>query len=100
MRPLQCLLRFAATEDHEVIRIVHDLRSKLLPSPRLPPALPHPVHVQIGERWADHPALRSTSIVILPARQPPLPVFLPLLDRHLYPPLDQTPHLPIADSPT
>src|ERR1035438_9568357 len=45
-------------------------------------------------------ALRSTAIVILAARQPPLPVSIPLFDRHLQPHLDQMQHVPIDDSPS
>src|SRR5213593_3767497 len=44
MRPLQCLLRFSATENCKVVRIVHYVRPILAPTPGLPPALPHPLH--------------------------------------------------------
>src|SRR5579862_3404740 len=38
-RPLQCLLRLSATEDYEVIGVVHHLRPILLSTPGLPEAL-------------------------------------------------------------
>src|SRR3989475_2488701 len=98
-RPLQCLLRLSATEDHEIIRVVHYMRLKLLSPPGLPPALQHPVHVQVRQRRTDHSPLRSSAIIILPARYPPFPVFIPLLDWRLDPHLDQMQHLPIDDSP-
>ena len=47
-----------------------------------------------------HSALRSASILILAARQPPFPVCIPLLDRNLQPHPDQMQHLPIDDSPS
>src|ERR1035441_2085436 len=36
-----------------------------------------------------HPTLRGTSIIVLATRQPPFPVFIPLLDRHLQQNQDQ-----------
>src|SRR5713101_5856383 len=97
--PFQCLLRLSATEDHEIIRVVHYMRPKLLPPPGLPPALQHPVHVQVCQRRTDHSSLRSAAIIILPARYPPFPVFVPLLDWRLDPHLDQMQHRPLDDSP-
>src|SRR5271169_3521772 len=38
-RPAQCLVRFAATEDHEVVRIRHDSRLKLFSPFGLLPSL-------------------------------------------------------------
>src|SRR5450759_1048021 len=99
-RPVQCLRRFPATENHKIVRVVHHVRPKLLSPPALPPALQHPVHVQVGEHRTDHPALRGTAIIILAARQPPLPVSIPLFDRHFQPHLDQMQHVPIDDSPS
>jgi hypothetical protein len=62
--PSSALLRSWRT----VIRIVHHVRPKLFPPPGLPKPLQYPVHVQIREPWTDHPALRSTAIMLLSAR--------------------------------
>src|SRR5271157_474100 len=52
-RPFQCLCRFAAAEYHEVVRVVHDSRPKLLRPPGLTPSLQHPVHIQVREQRAN-----------------------------------------------
>src|SRR5215469_11262238 len=97
-RPIQCLCRFPATQNHEIIREIHDMSVKLLSPFGLPPTLQQTVHVQIGEHWAGHPTLRSPAVAILPPRQPTLSVLVPLLDRGLQPHLNQTQHIPIDDS--
>src|SRR5215469_9561539 len=51
-RPIQCLSRFAATENHEIIRVVHDMGVKLLSPFGVPPTLQQTVHVQVGEQRA------------------------------------------------
>ena len=51
-RPFQCLLRFTATEDHEIVRVVDDLSLELLPPFGVLPALQQTVHVQVGEHRA------------------------------------------------
>src|SRR5260370_2490519 len=96
-RPIQCLFRLSATENHKIVRIVHDLRSNLFPAPGLPPALQHPVHVQIGERRTDHATLWGATIPILATRQPAFPVVIPLLNRNLQPHLDQMQHVPVNE---
>ena len=48
-RPIQCLRRFAATENHEIIRVVHDMGVKLLSPFGVPPTPQQTVHVQVGE---------------------------------------------------
>src|SRR5215472_7532634 len=73
-RPIQCLGRFPATENHEIIREIHDMGIKLLPPFGIPPTLQQTVHVHVGEHWAGHPTLRSPAVAILPSRQPTLPV--------------------------
>src|SRR5215471_9415412 len=97
-RPIQCLGRFAATENHEVIRVVHYMGIELLSPFGVPPTLQQTVHVQVGEHGAGHSTLRSPAVAILPSRQPTLPVLLPLLDRGLQPHLNQTQHIPIDNS--
>jgi hypothetical protein len=97
-RPFQCLLRFAATEDHEIIRVVDYLRLKSLSPFGVLPTLQQTVHVQVGEHRAGHPTLRSPAVAILPSRQSALPVFVPFLDRSCEPHLDQTQHIPIHNS--
>src|ERR1039457_6760076 len=63
-----CLCRFAAAENHEVVRIVLDSRPKLLRPTGLTPSLQHPVHVQVREQGADHTTLWSATIIVLTAR--------------------------------
>src|SRR5215831_2370233 len=65
-RPIQRLGRFPATQNHEIIREIHDMSVKLLSPFGLPPTLQQTVHVQIGEHWAGHPTLRSPAVAILP----------------------------------
>src|SRR5215472_10437823 len=79
-RPIQRLGRFAATENHEIVRVVHDMSVELLPPFGVPPTLQQTVHVQVGEQRAGHPSLRCPAVAILPSRQPTLPVLVPLLD--------------------
>ena len=52
-RPIQCPCRAAATEDHEIIGVVHNLGSENLTSPGDPPVLQKTVHVQVGEQGTD-----------------------------------------------
>src|SRR5215472_6201946 len=96
-RPIQRLSRFAATENHEIVCVVHDMSVKLLSPFGVPPTLQQTVHVQVGEHWAGHPTLRGPAVAILPSRQPTLPVLVPFLDRGLQPHLNQTQHIPIDD---
>src|ERR1017187_192812 len=67
-RPFQCLVRFSATENHEIVRVVHDFRPVLLPTFGLPPSFQHPVHVEVRQQRADHSPLRGAAIIVLPAR--------------------------------
>src|ERR1039457_776515 len=67
-RPSQCFCRFAATEDHKVVRVVYDSRPKLLRPPGLSPSLQHPVHIQICEQRTDHTSLWSAAIIVLSTR--------------------------------
>src|SRR5215813_11216143 len=97
-RPIQCLCRFAATENHEIVRVVHDMGVKLLSQFGVPPTLQQTVHVQVGEHRAGHPSLRCSTVAAFPSRQPTLPVLVSLLDRGLQPHFDQTQHIPIDDA--
>src|SRR5215470_7946812 len=96
-RPIQCLCRFSATENHEIVRVVHDMSVKLLSPFGVPPTLQQTVHVQVGEHRAGNASLRCPAAAILPSRQPTLPVLISLLDWGLQPHLDQTQHIPIDD---
>src|ERR1700730_15365227 len=49
LRPRSFLLRFSAAEDHEIVRIVDDVRPILLALPLSAPVLQKPVHVQVGQ---------------------------------------------------
>src|SRR5712672_3112147 len=49
LRPRSCLLRFAAAEDTEIVRIIDDVRPILLTLPLSAPVLQKPVHVQVGQ---------------------------------------------------
>src|SRR5258708_17306927 len=82
-RPTQCLCRFAATENHEIIRVVHDMGVKLLSPFGVPPTLQQTVHVQVGEHGTGHSSLRRSAVAALPSRQPTLPVLVLLLDPRL-----------------
>src|SRR5262249_16425347 len=65
-RPIQCLSRFAATENHEIVRVVHDMSVKLLSPFGVPPTLQQTVHVQVGEhRAGDSPYAKGN---LWPAR--------------------------------
>src|ERR1035438_1262607 len=74
-RPFQCLVRFSATEYHEIVRVVHDFRPVLLPTFGLLPSLQHPVHVEVRQQGTDHsPLPRSLSL-------PPVSLFFPFSSR-------------------
>src|SRR3984893_7554807 len=53
-RPLQCLFRLSATEDHEVVRVIDYPRPILFSTSGPLPSLQHPVPVEIGQQRADH----------------------------------------------
>src|SRR4051794_4049662 len=48
-RPFQCLSRMSATEDHEIIRVIHHSGLKYFTPPGHPPVLQKTVHVQVRE---------------------------------------------------
>ncbi len=97
-RPIQCLCRFSATEDHEIVRVGHHPGLELLPPFGIPPALQQTVHVQIGKHGTDNTTLGSPAVVVLPTCQPTFPVLVAFLSRDRKPHLDQMQHLPIDDS--
>src|SRR3954449_1348838 len=53
-RPFQRLSRMSATEDHEIIRVIHYSGLKCRTPPCDPPVLQKTVHVQVGEHGASH----------------------------------------------
>src|SRR6266853_5937018 len=57
LRPRSRFLRFSAAEDHEIVRIIDDVRPILLSLPLSAPVLQKPVHVQVGQQRAGHPSL-------------------------------------------
>src|SRR6516165_310680 len=68
-RPIQRLGRLAATENHEIIRVVHDMSVKLLSPFGVPPTLQQTVHVQVGEHGTGNSSLRCPTVAVLPSRQ-------------------------------
>src|SRR6202140_2616295 len=52
-RPIQCLCRATATENHEIIGVVDHLGLENLTPPGDPPVLQKTVHVQVGEQGTD-----------------------------------------------
>jgi hypothetical protein len=52
--PLQCLFRHSATEDHKVVRVVHDLRPKLL----VPPDKIRDLQIKLYRKAKDEPEFR------------------------------------------
>ncbi len=82
-RPIQCLCRATATQDHEIIGVVHDLRLKNLTPSGDPPIFQKTVHVQVSQQRTDDSALWCATGAVLPAAHPRFAVLVPLLDRHL-----------------
>src|ERR1700720_4348609 len=80
-RPIQCLGRATATENHEIIRVVDHLGSENLTPPGDPPVLQKTVHVQVGEQGTDDASLWGATGAALPTADPRFPVFVPLLNR-------------------
>ena len=63
-RPIQCLLRFVATQDHKIISVVHDMGLKTLLLPAHPPVLQETVHVQVGKHGADYSTDAKDNLVV------------------------------------
>src|SRR5579875_3367229 len=97
-RPIARLGRMAASEDHEIVRVVDNFRLKSFSPSGDSPVLQEPIHVEVGEQGAGNPALRSSTAALSTSRHSPIPFLIPLLDRSFQPPLDQTQHVPIDDS--
>src|ERR1700752_145299 len=98
LRPGQSLSRVSAAEDDEVVGVRDNVRTERFPTPRQPPMLQEPIHVDVGKQWARNAPLRRAARVALASIDPPGPIaFLPLFDRRLEPQLDQPQHLPIDD---
>jgi hypothetical protein len=65
----------------------------------LPEVLQEPVHVDVGEQWADDSALRRAELVTLAARHPPGSVCIALFDGRPEPHLDETQDISIDHTP-
>src|ERR1700684_3438625 len=78
-RPIQCLRRAAATENHEIIGVVdHPGAENLTPSGDSP-VVQKTVHIQVGEQGTNHTTLRGSAGASLPTADPRFSVFIPLL---------------------
>jgi hypothetical protein len=53
-RPIQCLDRFPATQDHEIVRIGDHMSLELLSPLGVPPTLQQTVDIQVSEQWAGY----------------------------------------------
>ena len=51
-RPIQCLNRFPAAQDHEIVRIGDHMSLELLSPLGVPPTLQQTVDIQVSEQWA------------------------------------------------
>src|SRR5579863_8580762 len=69
-RPIQCLCRATATENHEIIRVVDHLGLKNLTPSGDPPVLQKTVHVQVGEQGTDNAALWGSTGASLSSTDP------------------------------
>src|SRR5450759_657960 len=69
-RPIQCLRRAAATENHEIIGVVDHLGSENLTPSGDPPVLQKTIHVQVGEQGTDNTALWCSTGAALPTPDP------------------------------
>src|SRR6185437_770284 len=98
-RPIQRLDRMSATENHEIIRVVHHLSLKRLSPSSDSPVLQKTVHVQIRQQGTDDSALRCATGAAFPAANPPVTALVPLLNRNLQPHLDQMQHVPVYNAP-
>ena len=65
-RPIQCLSRFAATENHEIIRIGDYMGVKLLSPFGVPPSLQQTIHIQVGQHGAGHSPYTKGNLVRRP----------------------------------
>jgi hypothetical protein len=98
-RPIQCLCRTTATENHAIIGVVDPLGSENLTPPSDPPVLQKTVHIQVGEEGTDDSAPPEFRSCCPSHRWLRFVALVPLLDRNLQPPLDQTQHVPIDNPP-
>ena len=55
-RPLQCLFRVSATENHEVVGVGDDASLPELSLPGYPPVLQEAIHVQVRKQGTDYPS--------------------------------------------
>jgi hypothetical protein len=82
-RPLQGRVRMPTAQNDKVIRIGDDFRRECFRAPCQPPVLQEPVHVQVAEQRADHPALRGAALVRFSTRNGCLAVRALFLNREL-----------------
>src|SRR5262249_62385563 len=91
--------RTAAAEDNEVVRVVDHMRLELAPLLGQPPVLEKAVHVDVGEQWRDHSALRGAQLASLAACKPFPAILAGLLDGRLQPHLDKPQDVFVDDPP-
>src|SRR5271167_615720 len=84
-RPIQCLPRMSAAENHEIVRIGDHLSAESLALSGDPPVLEESVHVEVREHGADDSALWGSTSAASSSRHAPLAVLVPFLDRSLQP---------------
>src|SRR5271168_4367897 len=89
-----------ATENYEIIRVVHHLSLENFTPPGDPPILQKSVHIQVSQQGTDDSALWCATGATLPSTNPRFAVLVPLLNRHLQPHLDQMQHVPIYNAPS
>ena len=90
---IESLFRFAATQNHEVVRVSSPCAPETPPPARTASIPSTSVHGKVRKRWADHSALRRAAIISPAARHPLLPLLIPFLDRHLQPHPNQMQHV-------
>src|SRR5215470_156089 len=88
-RPIQCLCRMPAAENHEIICVGDHLSAKSLALSGDPPVLEKAVHIEVREHGANDSALWSSTSAASSSRHASLTFVAPFLDRELQPHLDQ-----------
>src|SRR3989442_4665188 len=93
------LRRPVATQDHEVVRVVHEPRPVAPVEPPETEDLQVAIHVEVREQRRDHPALRRAPRRPLASALPPPSTRGRLRHWRLEPQLQQSEHLPITEPP-
>src|SRR5437867_6221832 len=78
-RPRQSLRRVSQAEDDEVVGIGDDLSLVLSALSSLTPGPEEPVHVDVGQKRADHATLRRAVLALLASTHAPVSPLIPLL---------------------